>query len=143
MKRTTQAIVIGTLAAAVIAAFAEKPATTQVAEKTRTERGRYLVHQAGMCIDCHSPRDEKGQFLESKHLTGAPVGFKPTVEMPWMPVSPPIAGLPAGFSEEAMIHFLMTGERPNGKPTLPPMPPYRLNREDAEAITFYLRDLKR
>jgi hypothetical protein len=95
-----------------------------------------------MCIDCHSPRDEKGAFVESKHLTGSPLPFAPTVPMPWMPASPKIAGLPAGFTKADTIHFLMTGERPNGKPApLPPMPPYRMNRDDAEAVTAYLQSL--
>lgn len=105
-------------------------------------RGEYLVHGVGLCIDCHSPRDERGEFLEGRHLTGSPIGFKPLVDMPWMPVAPRLAGLPAGYSENSMVHFLMTGERPNGlPPTLPPMPPYRMNREDAEAVAGYLQSL--
>lgn len=111
----------------------------QSPEAARLERGRYLVYRSGMCIDCHSPRDEKGGFIESKHLTGAPLGFGPTVPMPWMPAAPGIAGLPAGFTQEDTVHFLMTGERPNGRPPpLPPMPSYRFDRADAEAIAAYL-----
>lgn len=105
-------------------------------------RGNYLVHRVGMCIDCHSPRNEKGEFLEGKHLTGSPLGFTPVVPMPWAPVAPRIAGLPAGFTQEDTVHFLMTGERPQGRPgPLPPMPPFRFNRDDAEAITAYLSSL--
>lgn len=108
----------------------------------RLERGRYLVHNVGMCIDCHSPRDERGQFIEGKHLAGAPLAFAPTVSMPWMPVAPPIAGLPTGYSLADTVHFLMTGERPGGRPApLPPMPPYRFDREDAESLAAYLHSL--
>ena len=40
------------------------------------------------------------------------------------------------------MRFLMTGERPNGlPPTFPPMPPYRMNVEDAQAVVAYLRTL--
>lgn len=112
------------------------------ARKAQLERGRYLVHQVGLCIDCHSPRDQKGAFLEDKHLTGSPIPFTPTIPMPWMPAAPGIAGLPAGFTATDMVHFLMTGERPHGRPAvLPPMPPYRMDRRDAEAVTAYLQTL--
>ncbi len=117
-------------------------ATQAAAQKARLEHGRYLVHQLGLCIDCHSPRDQKGAFLEDKHLTGSPLPFAPTVPMPFVPVAPKIAGLPAGYTAADMTHFLMTGERPNGRPAvLPPMPPYRLDRRDAEAVTAYLQSL--
>jgi hypothetical protein len=66
----------------------------------------------------------------------------PTVPMPWTTVAPRIAGLPAGFTSEHMVHFLMTGERPNGRPApLPPMPSYRMDRRDAEAVTAYLSSI--
>ena len=105
-------------------------------------RGRYLVMRSGLCIDCHSPRTEKGEFIESQHLTGAPIPFQPTVPMPWVPAAPRLAGLPTGFTEADLVHFLMTGERPHGRPpALPPMPPYRFNREDAQAIAAFLRTL--
>ncbi|HTO04557.1 MAG TPA: c-type cytochrome [Opitutus sp.] len=111
-------------------------------ERSLVERGRYIVHGVGLCIDCHSPRNERGEFIENRHLTGAPLAFKPTMEMPWMPAAPRIAGLPAGYTAEEVVQFLMTGQRPHGlPPTLPPMPPYRMNREDAEATVAYLRTL--
>lgn len=107
-------------------------------------RGEYLVNQVGLCTDCHSPRDEKGAFLQGKHLLGAPIPFAPTVPMPaWAPAAPPIAGLPAGWTDEAMMHFLRTGERPfNLPPVRPPMPPFRFNEEDAHAVVAYLHSLR-
>jgi mono/diheme cytochrome c family protein len=130
-----------------IAAFAGDPKSSKKTSKLSDQpdlvhRGEYLVHRVGLCIDCHSPRNERGEFMENQHLTGSPVGFKPLDDIPWMPVAPRLAGLPTGYSENAMVHFLMTGERPNGlPPVLPPMPPYRLSREDAEAVTGYLHSL--
>jgi cytochrome c553 len=119
-------------------------ASARLSPKDRVERGRYLVHQVGMCIDCHSPRDETGQFVEALHLTGSPIPFQPTVAMPWMPRAPAIAGLPAGYTEEDTVRFLMTGKRPNGlPPALPPMPPYQLDQADAEAVAAYLQSLRR
>lgn len=106
------------------------------------ERGRYLVHSAVLCIDCHSPRNERGEHIEDRHLTGSPIPFAPTVEMPFALAAPSLAGLPVGYTEETLVHFLMTGERPNGMPgTLPPMPPYRLDRSDAEAVVAYIHYL--
>jgi mono/diheme cytochrome c family protein len=106
------------------------------------ERGRYLVHRTGLCIDCHSPRDATGTHIEAKQLTGAPIGVTPLAPMPWSTFAPRLAGLPEGFSRTEMIHFLMTGERPHGRPgPLPPMPPYRFDRPDAEAVTAYLESL--
>jgi mono/diheme cytochrome c family protein len=105
-------------------------------------RGNYLVHRAGLCIDCHSPRNEKGEFIEDRHLTGSPIAFTPVAPMPWASFAPRLAGLPAGYTQEQIVHFLMTGERPDGRPgPLPPMPAYRFEREDAEAIVAYLKSL--
>jgi len=105
-------------------------------------RGRYLVERAGTCQDCHSPRNEKGEFVKEQWLMGGALPFKPMVPMPWMEVAPPIAGLPTLTHEQA-VHFLMTGERP-GKPRVtPPMPEYRFQKADAEAIAAYLKSLGR
>lgn len=119
-----------------------KPAA-QAPDPSLIRRGDYLVNQVGLCTDCHSPRDERGAFLKDKHLLGSPIPFAPTVPMPaWAPAAPPIAGLPAGWTEEAAIHFLVTGERPfNLPPVRPPMPPFRLSQEDAQAVVAYLHSL--
>ena len=85
------------------------------AGKARLERGRYLVQQVGLCGDCHTPRDDKGQPIEGKTLQGARVMFKPTVPMPsWGEFAPPIAGLP-GFTDAQAITFLTTGKDVAGK----------------------------
>ncbi len=110
------------------------------ANSAQIERGRYLVHGVALCIDCHSPRDEKGQFLAGKHLTGAALGFAATVPMPWAPAAPGIAGL-ENFTPEQAVKFLMTGERPSRVPVLPPMPAYRMGQEEAEAVVAYLKSL--
>ena len=133
--RMTLAVVgaVFTLAAAASAETA-KPAADKHA------RGKYLVERAGMCQDCHTPRTAKGAFDEGNWLLGGAIGFKPTAPMPWMPVAPPIAGLPT-LSHEQAVHFLMTGERPGKPHVTPPMPEYRFNKPDAEAIAAYLRSL--
>jgi len=102
------------------------------------ERGRYLVERVGMCQDCHSPRDQQGQYVLDRWLQGAPLPFQPTVPMPWAPVSKPIAGLPT-LTEAQAEHFLCTGELPGGRHALPPMPEYRFAPEDARDIVAYLK----
>ena len=100
-------------------------------------RGKYIVEQVALCVDCHSPRTEAGAFDMDRWLQGSPLPFVPTVSMPWTDVAPPIAGLP-GYTREQGIHFFMTGERPTKTPVLPPMPAFRMDRSDAEAVTDYL-----
>lgn len=116
-------------------------AAQQKAKASDVTRGKYIVERTGLCGDCHSPMDEKGNPLPGQALKGAALGFKATVPVPdWVDVAPPIAGLP-GWTEEQGVHFLMTGIAPSGKPARPPMPQYRYNREEAEAIVAYLKSL--
>jgi hypothetical protein len=61
------------------------------------------------------------------------------VPMPWADKSPDIAGLP-GWTDEQAITFFMTGKL-NGAAPRPPMPAFRFNKEDARAVTAYLRSL--
>jgi Cytochrome c len=104
-------------------------------------RGKYLVDGIGLCEDCHTPRDERGRFISAKYLQGGPIGFKPIAPVPvWADKAPAIAGLP-GWDDAAAMKFLMTGIAYNGLPPRPPMPAYRFNRQDAEAVLAYLRSL--
>jgi len=94
-----------------------------------------------MCGDCHNPHNEQGEPIKEQLLQGTILPFKPLVPMPvWAEKSPNIAGLP-GWEKDAAIKFLMTGVAPNGLPGRPPMPQYRFNQPDAEAITAYLKSL--
>jgi cytochrome c553 len=106
-------------------------------------RGKYLVEGTSLCNDCHTPRDDKGQLIMSKSLQGAQIGSQPIHPMPWAAVAPPIAGLPANYTPAQMVTFLQTGKRPDGSMPMPPMPPYRFSRTDAEALTAYLHSLKK
>jgi hypothetical protein len=87
------------------------------------------------------PFNEKGEPIKEQWLQGATLSFKPTVPMPvWAEKSTAIAGLP-GWEKDAAIKFLMTGIAYNGLPGRPPMPQYRFNQPDAEAIVAYLKSL--
>ena len=104
--------------------------------------GEYLVKAIGQCGDCHTPMNEKGEFVPGKWLQGKKLDFAATVPMPvWADTSPNIAGLP-GWDREKAVQFFMTGLAPNGQPARPPMPMYKMNRADAEAVVAYLQSLK-
>jgi mono/diheme cytochrome c family protein len=112
------------------------PATKKIA------RGKYLVENAGTCQDCHSPRNERGEFIREQWLDGAELMFRPTVPIPgFTSKAPAIAGL-RNWTEQQAVKFLMTGVQPSGSMANPPMPPFRFNQEDAEAIVTYLKSLK-
>jgi hypothetical protein len=99
------------------------------------------VEGVGMCGDCHTPRNEKGEPVPGQTLRGAVLPFKPIAPMPvWADKAPNIAGLP-GWRDEQAVKFLMTGIAYNELPGRPPMPQYRFNEQDAEAIVSCLRSL--
>jgi mono/diheme cytochrome c family protein len=104
--------------------------------------GGYLVKAIGQCADCHTPFNDHGEYVMDKWLQGKKLEFAPIVPMPvWADTSPNIAGLP-GWDQEKAVQFFMTGLAPNGQPARPPMPQYKMNRADAEAVVAYLRSLK-
>lgn len=106
------------------------------------ERGKYLVENAAMCVQCHSPRDSKGKLIRGKLLSGARVPVaSPWPNEKWAPRAPKLAGLP-GWVKEDFVTLLMTGKRPTGEKPRSPMPPFRMTREDAEAIANYLESLR-
>jgi len=104
-------------------------------------RGKYLVENVGMCQDCHTPRDERGEFDRSKWLQGARMDSQPLHPVQnWNRDVPGIAGLPR-LGDAAVIKLLETGVMPNGKQARPPMPQFRLTHEDAVAVADYLKSL--
>ena len=139
MKLISVAVV---LFAIVIGLVAWTPHSSAAQDKSaQIERGRYLVEQVARCADCHSPVNEKGEPIPGKELRGGALMFKPITPMPmWADKAPNIAGL-RGWDEDAAIKFLMTGIAYNDLPARPPMPPYHLSRQDAEAIVAFLKSL--
>jgi mono/diheme cytochrome c family protein len=113
----------------------------QPAPDAQIQRGKYLVENVAMCADCHTPRDDKGQFDRTQWLQGNVLDFKPDHKMPFAAVAVPIAGLP-GFTDEKAVTFLETGIDLTGKPAMWPMPQFRFNHDDAVAVVAYLRSLK-
>ena len=145
MKAGMVALALALMGALAIYAAPPQANTSQPAKTGNAAliaRGKYLVGPAGQCGDCHTPMDKKGQPIRSQMLQGAPILFKPTVPVPgWADMSKPIAGLPTMASDEDAIQFFTTGKHLDGTAAAPPMPQYRYNRKDAEAIVAYLKSL--
>lgn len=116
------------------------PQTQERAPAGNVERGRYLVHDVAMCVQCHSPRTRQGELIESRLLTGAPMPVESPFPFPFALAVPQIAGLP-GFTGDDVVTLLTTGRRPDGTVPMPPMPSFRMTREDAQAVVSYLRSL--
>lgn len=137
-RRFMSAAVVVALA---VLSFAQaKPSETK--GSPALTRGKYLVEDVGMCQDCHSPRDQQGQFVRNKWMQGTPTPFKPLAQIPgFAEYAPSIAGLPA-WSEADVIRFMMNGLGPAGARARPPMPQYRFQRDDAAAVAKYLKSLQ-
>lgn len=117
-------------------ALCEEPLTPQ------QERGKYLVHNVAMCIYCHTPKDADGNLLERQLLAGAPFPLNsPYPSQVWGFQPANLRSLPERWGEEEFIRFLQTRKNPNGYVPRPPMPPFRMTREDAQAIAAYLNTL--
>lgn len=102
-------------------------------------RGEYITNSASMCVQCHSGRDSHGDIIESEKFRGGAIPFRsPYPDQEWADRAPNISGLP-GFTDEQVITLLMTGRATDRLAPRRPMPPFRMTREDAEAVVAYLR----
>ena len=95
-----------------------------------------------MCGRCHTPRTDSGKLDTSHWLDGASVWLLPARPTEnWPLKAPRIAGTPPA-SDEDMIRLLTTGVWTDGSHLRPPMPQFRMSREDAESVVAYLRSLR-
>src|SRR5215467_4991227 len=116
----------------------QKPAVTASADQVA--RGEYLTTSVAMCVQCHSGRDEEGNIIDSQKFHGGAIPLtSPYPYTSWAAQAPNLAGLP-GFTDEQVISLLTTGNMGDGRPgPRRPMPPFRMNKADAEAIVAFLR----
>lgn len=131
-----------TLSAACACAALLGALLTHAASPQQVERGRYLVEQVAMCVDCHSPKDAKGMPDPARAMQGAAMFVKPIIKIPdWADTAPALAGL-VGYTDAQIVRALTVHVGATGNPLRPPMPNYRLTQADAEAVAAYLRTLK-
>ena len=120
---------------------AQQPNPAKKASDTLVARGKYLVEGVAMCGMCHTPRDSSGNLDRSRWLEGAPLWLQPSDPVSGWPLQAPrIAGSPPG-SDAELISLLTTGIWRTGRPLRPPMPQFRMTRQDATAVVAYLRSL--
>jgi mono/diheme cytochrome c family protein len=140
-ERTRLGVPVALLALVVIAASASADGMRAVSDETQVARGRYLAHDVAMCVQCHTPRDERGDLDLTRLFAGAPIPVgSPFPHRPWAFQAQALAGLP-GWTDADAITLLMTGRRPSGVSPSPPMPSFRFTHDDAAAVVGYLRSL--
>jgi mono/diheme cytochrome c family protein len=102
-------------------------------------RGKYIVESVAVCSQCHTPRDASGNLDRSRWLQGGQVPYQPSrPDMDWPILAPRIGGtLPANDAD--MVKLLTTGIWTNGNYLRLPMPQFRMDRSDAEAVVAYLK----
>ncbi len=116
--------------------------STNVRSDALVERGKYIVERVAMCERCHTPRDAQGNPERMNWLKGGPVQNQVTYPVASYAQSEPrIAGAPPG-TDEQFITLMTTGISRTGAPPNPPMPPFRMTREDAQAVLAYLKSLR-
>ncbi len=105
-------------------------------------RGKYIVEDVARCGDCHTPSDTDGRPDRAHWLQGAPVPWTPNKpDSNWPLTAPRIGGTPLPASDADMVKLLTTGMWTTGNRLRPPMPQFRLNRSDAEAVVAYLKSV--
>ena len=104
-------------------------------------RGKYIVEGVAVCGQCHTPRDSNGNFDRSRWLQGAPVPYMPAKPNSDWPINAPRIGGTPPASDADMIKLLMTGIWSDGNRLRLPMPGFRMDRSDAEAVVAYLRSV--
>jgi len=122
-----------------------KPSTSRTAEKPGggdIARGRYIVEDVAVCGQCHTPRDQDGNPDRSRWLQGAPIPWMPAKSNSNLPLSAPRIGGNPPADDADMIKLLTTGIWKDGNRLRYPMPQFRLERADAEAVVAYLKSVQ-
>jgi mono/diheme cytochrome c family protein len=104
-------------------------------------RGKYLVESVAMCGQCHTPRDSNGNPDRTRWLQGASVPWMPAQPDSNWPISAPRIGGTPPADDADMVKLLTTGIWTTGDHLRFPMPQFRMDRSDAEAVVAYLKSL--
>lgn len=119
-----------------------KSPSSKVANEAAVARGKYIVEGVARCTQCHTPLDSEGNPDRAQWLQGAPIRWVPaTPDSNWPLQAPRIGGVPLPASDEDMVKLLMTGVWRTGDHLRAPMPQFRMDREDAEAVVRYLKSV--
>ncbi len=128
-----------------------RPLTNRVFERTpvRWARGKYLVENVSVCMDCHSPRDwTKHDAPMIPGMEGAGQDMSLLKGLPGRVVAPNLTPDPetgsGTWSDDALARAIREGIGHDGR-TLFPMMPYERFRqmpdEDLASVVVFLRSL--
>jgi len=116
-------------------------ASEKASSASDVARGKYIVEGIARCGQCHTPRDSQGHPDRSHWLQGAPIPWMPAQpESDWPIRAPRIGGTPPADDAD-MVKLLTTGIWTTGTHLRSPMPEFRMERSDAEAVVAYLKSL--
>lgn len=105
--------------------------------------GKYLA-DIGHCMECHTPRDAKGQLEMAKRGAGGQVIPGPWGQSVSRNLTPHKTGL-KGWTDAQIEHSIRTGLNREGQPYKPPMAfgfYKNISGADMAALIAYLRSLK-
>jgi hypothetical protein len=137
----TFGLLAGTSQLAIAQSKTPKSSSEKNSSASDAARGKYLVESVAMCGTCHTPRDSSGNLDRSRWLQGAFVPYMPAKpDSDWPINAPRIGGTPPA-SDEDMVKLLTTGVWTTGKQLRLPMPQFRMDRGDAEAVVAYLKSV--
>jgi mono/diheme cytochrome c family protein len=140
-------VAIALFAVQITSAFAQAPKpqaqTPQRASDKGSDvaRGKYLVEGVAMCGQCHTPLDSRGNPDRRHWLQGGPVPFMPSETNADWPVRVPRIGGTPPADDADMVKLLTTGIWTTRARLRFPMPQFRMDRNDAEAVVAYLKTL--
>jgi mono/diheme cytochrome c family protein len=141
IKLGLELLLIVTLSASAWTQAPEKDPKGRSSDANAVARGKYIVEGVAMCSQCHTPRNSSGALDTTRWLQGAPLWLNPAKPISdWPLKAPRLAGLIPG-SDDDLIKLLTTGIWRNDQPLRPPMPQFRMTRQDAAAVVAYLKSL--
>jgi mono/diheme cytochrome c family protein len=123
-------------------AKAGSPAANSAAgskDPSTTSRGEYIVNNVAVCGQCHTPRDNDGRPERAHWLEGSALWLQSAEPVSDWPLRAPRIGGTLPGTDEEMVTLLTTGIWRTGTYLRPPMPQFRMTRQDAEAVVAYLK----
>jgi mono/diheme cytochrome c family protein len=77
---------------------------------TQEKRGRYNVEVLGICGDCHTPRDDRGNLVPGMELAGGtPLPYGDRKAVASANITPAVNGIPY-YTEDLFIEAIRTGK---------------------------------
>ena len=132
-------------ASAAAAGFFTSAIWASAQDAALVERGSYLVNGILTCGNCHTPRDEMGNFIPGMELAG---GFRfnelPALDAYARNLTPDVDTGIGSWSDEEIITAIREGKTPEGETIGPPMPVFfytGMSDDDVMAVVAYLRSI--